>query len=115
MFITLLKTEHLLGGRNVRLIAPLLWLDPLTGVAVGPPTGYVSNGASSPWWLWPFFRPWGKWSRAAVFHDWLIETGRVSKFHADILFYVMMVSDGVKWWKRAPAYIAVRYFWWLNG
>ena len=37
------------------------------------PAGFITDFASVPWPFWSFIRPWGKWGKAAVLHDYLYQ------------------------------------------
>ena len=72
------------------------------------PKGFITDGASVPRIFWPVFPPFGPWLKAAILHDWLYATGKVSRKEADRLF-----RDGAC--AVAPVrgrlmYIAVRAF-----
>jgi hypothetical protein len=42
-----------------------------SGRRVEVPAGFITDGASVPRIFWPLFPTWGKYSRAAVIHDYL--------------------------------------------
>ena len=95
------------------------------GVTVFPltiPAGFVTDFASVPWPFWSFIRPWGKWGKAAVVHDWLYQThraeygpysARIDRRFADDIFLEAMIILGVKPWRRKLMYWGVRLFGWL--
>ena len=81
------------------------------------PAGFITDFASVPWPFWSFIRPWGRWGKAAVLHDYLYQCGacdgRISREEADAFFYQAMKSLGVAPWRRNLMYWAVRAFGWL--
>ena len=74
--------------------------------------GFLTDGASIPKYLWgivgsPFE---GLYTEAAVIHDGLYGSHRLTKKQSDNLFLEMMKSSGVSWHKRYLMYYAVKYF-----
>jgi len=85
----LTMTEMALEWREWRLEQPLTF---------GPytvPAGFVTDGASVPRPLWWFLPAWGRYSRAAVVHDYLCRNKIVSRAEADRVFFDAMVVCGV--------------------
>ncbi len=78
------------------------------------PQGYESDGASIPRIAWPLIgHPFmGKFMRAATVHDWLCEQSETygQRAVADGVFVELLRRDGVKWWRRALMYLAVRAY-----
>jgi len=89
------------------------------GVKVKVPENALTDFASVPRILWPLCPPNGKWSRAAVVHDYLCGTKGCSRFLADSLFREAMYRLGVPVWRRVPMYYAVRlysiFLWCVGG
>jgi hypothetical protein len=87
------------------LLSPIMYAD------IVVPAGFETDGASVPkalrWFASPFT---GKYTRAALVHDWLYCTEVVSKQIADNIFYNIMKEDGVSGWKASSMYYAVKYF-----
>ena len=77
------------------------------------PKGFLTDFASVPRFLWAIFPPIDRWSRAALIHDYLYRTGKVSRAEADAIFLAIMKEDGVPWYQRWPMYLAVRTFGYL--
>jgi hypothetical protein len=76
------------------------------GLAIKVPTGFVTDLASIPRVLWPVLPPFGKYSWAAIIHDWLYSEHRLGKAHysrayADAILLEAMrdcnVSRPVQW------------------
>jgi hypothetical protein len=95
------RVELLLDGRHISMAAPLIFVD-RDGVVHVIRTGFVSDGASIPRWLWSLVGGplSGRYRRAALLHDWLyhlIREGIISMswWTADRLFEDAMRADGV--------------------
>lgn len=80
-------------------------------VGIGTPTDF----ASIPRILWIFWPKFGRWVRAALFHDESYRKQNISRRKADANFLEMMAEDGVDWWSRHCLWAGVRigggYFW----
>lgn len=72
------------------------------------PKGFLTDFASVPRALWPIFPPHGKYTRAAVFHDWLYQFGPLSRLEADRAFLEAMQSLDVPLLQRRLMYRGVR-------
>lgn len=71
--------------------------------------GFSTDIASVPWfarWLFPRY---GKHTRAAIVHDWCYEKRSLSQPKADKTFLVLMLSDGVFFWRACVMYLIVKY------
>lgn len=99
-----------------RLNEPLHFVDP-TGFHVVVPSGFVFNGASVPWFLWPICaadHP-DVFAASAV-HDWLCTPIRNTTLHlcdsrkAAYVFWCAMRSQGMYPWGAQRNYLAVRWF-----
>lgn len=78
-------------------------LEPLQYESIIVPTGFETDGASIPRPLWWFLPTWGRYSRAAVVHDYLCRTKTPSRRKADAVFFDAMVECGVN--------VTVRWMW----
>lgn len=98
-------------------------LEPLSFRNITVPAGFVTDGASVPrplWWLLP---AWGRYSRAAVIHDYLckahfddVDLGfYLTRKIADDLFYEAMVECGVNVTMRWLMWASVRLNAWAKG
>lgn len=76
------------------------------------PRGFVTDFASVPRGLWNIFPPFGRYSKAAVLHDWLYQTGKVARGEADRIFLECMKELGVPAWKRWAMYLGLRVGGW---
>lgn len=86
-----------------------------TSTLITVPAGFTTDLASIPRILWPIFSPTGKYSAAAVVHDYLYKTHRIqgtkiSRKTADKIFLLGMKALNVKPIKRTAMYAAVRCF-----
>ena len=82
------------------------------------PAGFQTDFASVPRPLWVLFPPYGKYTKAAVVHDWLYVERPVSRKDADGIFRRIMRELGVPWWRRYLMWAAVRiggWFIWKDG
>jgi hypothetical protein len=87
-----------------------------SGRVISVPVGFVTDGASVPRPLWSLLPAWGRYSRAAVIHDYLCvllnsgtphaEAGTRRK--ADAVFYEAMKVCGVGGVVRFVMWAAVR-------
>lgn len=78
------------------------------------PEGFVTDFASVPRILWSLLPPYGKHTRAAVFHDWLYRKGITSRAEADRLFLDGMYALGTGFLTRRSMYRGVRLFGWVR-
>lgn len=77
------------------------------------PAGFETDFASTPIFSWPIFPPWGKYSKAAVVHDFCYHAKDRTRLEADLIFLEAMGVLGVPAWKRYTMFAAVRLFGWL--
>lgn len=78
------------------------------------PSGFITDFASVPKIFWNIVPPVGKYAPAAVVHDWLYSTKKLSRKEADKIFLRAMKELGVSLWKRYIMYFAVRAFGWSH-
>lgn len=106
-----LRVEILEDGIRARLLQPFrVRLPELGHKIISVPHGFVTDFASVPRFFWRIVPPWGRYSPAAVVHDYLYASGRVSRAEADLAFLGLMKRLGVPLWKRWTMYRAVRLF-----
>ena len=86
---------------------------PLLVVTLTIRAGFVTDGASVPRGLWNVLPPFGRYSQAALLHDWLYYSGEYTRAAADRLFLDAMRSCGVPLWKRWVMYSGVRMGGWV--
>lgn len=78
------------------------------------PAGFETDFASTPVFAWIIFPPWGRYSKAAVIHDYLYQTGERTRKEADEIFREAMCVLGVPKWQCTIMFVAVRCFGWLG-
>ena len=98
--------EDLPDGRHRRLIED--WIVVVHGQPTLIPAGFITDCASVPRGLWNILPPFGKYTKAAVLHDWLYQFGTFTRAEADWIFYEAMGTLGVSWWKQGVMYAGVR-------
>jgi len=108
-----LQVEVLPGGRCVRLINSFK-VTLAVGRMITVPAGFETDFASVPRLFWRIIPPWGRYSSAAVVHDYLYATASVTRYEADRIFLDLMKRLGVPFWKRRLMYRAVRLGGWAS-
>jgi len=107
MFVTEL---HVKEGKNDRweLLQDLVYEGARDTFVV--PASFTTDFASVPRAFWNIVPPTGKYTKAAVLHDWLYSSHEVSRKDADGIFLRVMKESGVGLIKRHMMYRAVRLF-----
>ena len=95
-----LRVEILKDGRRARLLEAHTVEVTSAGEtkAITVPEGFQTDFASVPRFFWRLAPPWGKYSPAAVVHDYLYATAIFPRVVADGVFLAMMQALGVSWW-----------------
>ncbi len=104
-----LRVEILSSGRSARLIQPYR-VGTASGRIIEVPEGFETDFAAGPRFFWRIVPPWGRYSPAAVVHDYLYHSDKASRKEADGIFLELMAKLGVPLWKRYMMYGAVRLF-----
>ena len=88
------------------------------------PKGFRFDLASVPRCLWWAIAPFELSLSGALLHDWMYRNGGLvnsshmphrshyTRQQADSLFLILMEKEGVPYWRRTLAYLAVRCFGW---
>lgn len=78
------------------------------------PANFETDLASIPKIAWPILAPsHSSLIRPAIIHDWLYrKTCDFTRFQTDLIFYHMLVNDGVSKFKASIMFYAVRWFGW---
>ena len=99
--------------RDMKLLAKFGYLDPY-GVYWEVPAGYVTNGASVPWYLWPALGgPYdGPYRDAAVLHDYYCEKQLFTWEQTHEMFYNASRRRGVSETKAKTMYLGLQLFGW---
>lgn len=102
------------NGRTYRTLHPITWTPRRPNRRgyrpVTVPAGFLTDFASVPRMFWGLFPPAGRWSLAAIVHDYLCRAepqGWDSKLAAQC-FRTIMRELGVGWLRRSIMYRAVR-------
>jgi len=77
------------------------------------PKGFITDFASVPRAFWMVIPPDGKYTQAAVLHDFLYFTQTHTRKEADKIFLEAMAVLNVPWWKRRTMWLAVRMASWI--
>lgn len=74
--------------------------------------GFRFDLASIPRPLWSLIAPFELSIAAPLVHDWIYRGNdrRYTRAQADRIFRELMKREGISWWRREPAYAAVRAF-----
>ncbi len=89
MKVKIIKPKSVLGKAKYMIVEN----EYINGYLI--PKGFVTDGATVPrpfWWLFP---PVSSYFDATVLHDYLLKSGKVGRYKADLLFLNQMESDGV--------------------
>lgn len=103
------------GNRKWKVIAPLTYLFSVDGIdqAITVPAGYVTDFASVPRLFWIMFPPDGKYTKAAVIHDYLCDNPKkftYTRKQTDYVFLTAMLESGVSRFKSFILFSAVRFY-----
>lgn len=96
-------------GRRWRLGEPLQYKSAI-GSVITVPQSFVTDLASIPKLFWNILPPFGKYTAAAVVHDWLYRTHRIPRAGADAILLEAMEVCRVPRWQCMVIYLAVRIF-----
>ena len=103
-----LIVDHRQPSKPFVLTESICYSGPALSVTV--PKGFRHDGASVPRVLWAILPRVGRYSRAALIHDYLYDTKRCGKQIADAAFYDIMKYDGVNPVVRWVMWKAVEWF-----
>jgi hypothetical protein len=92
------KLELQPDGKNWLVLEPIEYVTD-RGEWIDIPAGFKTDLTSC--------YPEGRWSKAAILHDWLYSCGRFSKRRSDLIFYEAMKGLGVGWWRRSRMLIGL--------
>jgi len=118
-FLTQLDLSPCADGRTWQLDQDFVYQSP-TAAAQAPsqatlitvPAGFVTDLASIPQLFWNLLPPFGKYTEAAVVHDWLYRNHLYSRPTCDAILLEAMQLCGVNWFQRQLIYRNVRAFGW---
>ena len=110
-FMYRLKLEPLPDGESWKLCSNFGYWSEATGMVLIV-KGFITDLASIPRLFWSVFPPFGKYTDAAVLHDFLYRTQTLPRAIADGALMDGMKLCGVNWITRQTIYRAVRAFGW---
>jgi hypothetical protein len=105
------------AARRWRLVSDLCYRSDVVRtppLVVLVPEGATTDFASVPRGLWNLFPPDNSYTAAAVVHDYLYVSGKVSRAVADAVFLEAMEVCGTRWLERHIIWLSVRLFGWLH-
>ncbi|KYM50763.1 hypothetical protein A2U11_08325 [Fusobacterium necrophorum subsp. funduliforme] len=108
---TNLKLVPLKNGKQWELLEDYYY--EVNGYIIKVPKGFITDLASVPRAFWSIFPPAGKYTPAAIVHDYLyseFNTTGINRTLADKVFLFIMKELGVGFLKRNVMYKAVRSF-----
>lgn len=78
------------------------------------PKGFKTNLANIPKLAWPIMAPaHSSLIRPAIIHDWFYrKTCDFTRKQTDLIFYHMLLNDGITYFRASMMYYAVRFFGW---
>jgi len=88
----------------------LTYQDNKLDIKITVPKGAKTDFASIPRIFWPILPPVGRYSKAAVVHDYCYRHGLFTRKISDLIFLHAMEELGVAKWKRFVMFWAVRLF-----
>lgn len=100
------------GSKQWRLASAFTVYDDKADRLLTIDAGFEFDLASIPRAAWSLIAPFELSIVAPLFHDWLYRGGdpRYARAEADKLFYQLMRTERVSFWRRKLAYFAVRTF-----
>lgn len=111
MEVTKLILHPLVNGEKNELYQEYVY--EINGYQIKVPQGFVTDLASVPRIFWSIFPPFGKYTPAAIVHDFLYSKYNITGINrtlADKIFLFIMEELGVGYLKRKAMYQAVRSF-----
>lgn len=101
-------------GKYRMLLKPLAFDSTTLGRIISVPEGYRTDYASVPRILWNILPPTGRYTKAAVIHDYLYEYGECTREEADAVFLEAMEDLGVSYLVRHSMWLGVRFGGWVG-
>jgi len=110
-FKTPMVASPTVDGKYWVLQEPLVYIHPKTNQRFVVPRGFVTDLASVPRLFWTAFPPCGKYTTAAVLHDYLywVQSYDCDRECADEILLIAMEEANVKLVSRNAIYTAVRF------
>lgn len=95
------------------VLSPFSFWSQVLNARVCVEAGFQTDYASTPRLLWQVLPPTGRYTKAAVIHDWLYTHQGVTRAEADAVFYEAMEHLGVHWLTRRVMWAGVRLGGWV--
>ena len=111
-FLTECDLMPMPDGEHWRLKSSLVFHSEAILETILVPTGFVTDLASIPRLFWNILPPFGRYTEAAIVHDWIYRNHTFSRMVCDALFFEMMVALNTPKVTRWTIYLAVRCFGW---
>ena len=113
-FVSTLKVEWMNEDDDElpvwKLLEPLVYRSDLLGRTVSVPAGFITDFASVPRAPVVYFLAGGKGNRAAVVHDYLIQSKEVDRRTADEVFFEALVATNVDTWRARVMFLGVQSY-----
>lgn len=103
------EIEQCPDGRNFRVVHAFGFWTKRTGL-ISVPAGFKTDLASIPRLFWNLLPPFGKYTNAAIVHDYLYRTQIFPRAKADKVLWQAMKFSNVRWGVRLLIYLSVRCF-----
>jgi Protein of unknown function (DUF1353) len=102
---------HMAGGRRLWTLAHRFRAVTSLGV-IDVPSGFITDLASTPRFLWAAFSPSDEFLPAAIPHDWLYSpfNRAITRKQADDIMLELMHHLGIPWPRRHAIHSALRLF-----
>lgn len=101
--VDVIPPETTFGKTKYKVVLPFILAD------VFVPSGFVSDGATVPRFLWSVFPPVGRYFAAAVVHDYLLDSGYHWRY-ANAKFKEALQTQGVAPWVTTVLYGSVQVY-----
>lgn len=90
------------------LVENLVYSMGQSGISITIPRGFVTDFASIPRPLWSLLSPHGRYSKAAIVHDYLYWVQSCTRLQADNILLIAMKESGVSTAQQREIYAGVR-------
>jgi len=109
----IIKALPVKGGRvRWSVYEPFIYIYSKGKAKIIVPIDFVTDFASTPWFLKNIFPSYGKYGKASVIHDYLYSKKIYTRKKCDLIFKDAMKTSGVSRIKIRIIYLAVRMFGW---
>lgn len=112
-FLTECDLRPMPDGRHWKLKSRLVFHSEAILETIYVPTGFITDLASIPRLFWNILPPFGRYTEAAIVHDWIYRNHLFPRMVCDALFFEMMCALKTPSVTRWTIYLAVRAFGWM--